>query len=180
MIVLEYAGAAVFALAGLVAVALTPVGVPGAWMLIGIAGSVDVAAMLFGGPERVMPFGWTPMLVAVAAAAVGEVLEFVASAMGAKAGGASRSGMVGSLVGGFVGVIAGTVLIPLPLLGSLLGALLGVVGGAVVGEMAFHGRQAGEAVRPAAGAALGRLLGAVAKLPCSMVAWGVLVWDAFS
>lgn len=180
MIVLEYAGAAVFALVGLAAVALTPVGVPGAWMLIGIAASVDVASMLFGGADRVLPFGWTPMLVAVAAAVVGEVLEFVASAMGAKAGGASRSGMVGSLVGGFVGVIAGTILIPVPLAGSMAGALLGVVGGAVVGEMAFHGRQAGQAVRPAAGAALGRLLGSVAKLPCSMVAWGVLVYDAFT
>lgn len=176
---LEYAGAAVFALVGLIAVVLTPVGVPGAWMMVGVAGTVDVTAMLFGGAKP-LPFGVTSIVVALAAATAGEVLEFVAAAMGAKAGGASRSGMVGSLVGGFVGVIAGTLLVPVPVVGSVVGALVGVVTGALVGEMAFHGRRAGDAVRPAAGAALGRLLGSVAKLPCSMVAWIALVYDAFT
>ena len=176
---LEYAGAAAFALVGLLAVVLTPVGVPGAWMLVGVAGTVDVTAMLFGG-GKTLPFGVTAIAVALSAAVLGEVLEFVASAMGAKAGGASRSGMVGSMVGGFAGVIAGTLLVPVPIVGSIVGALAGVVGGALLGEIAFHGRRASDAVRPAAGAAVGRLLGSVAKLPCSMVAWIALVYDAFT
>jgi uncharacterized protein YqgC (DUF456 family) len=179
VIALEYAGAAVFALVGLVAVVLTPVGVPGAWMMLGIAGTVDVTAMLFGA-GRPLPFGAWALAVAVTAAALGEALEFVAGAMGAKAGGASRSGVVGSMVGGFAGVIAGTLLVPMPVLGSVVGALVGVVAGAVIGETLFHGRSVGASVRPAAGAALGRLLGSVAKLPCSMVAWVVLVYDAFT
>lgn len=179
MSLLQYAGAGVFALVGLIAVVLTPVGVPGAWMLIGLAGTVDVTAMLFGRGDA-LPFGVQSIAIAVAAAALGEVLEFVASALGAKAGGASRAGMVGSMVGGFVGVVAGTLLVPVPVLGSIVGALAGVAIGAAVGEIAFHGRTARDSVRPAAGAAVGRVIGSLAKLPCSLVVWAALVYDAFA
>ena len=178
MMAVQMLGAALFALLGLLAVALTPIGVPGPWMLIGVAGTVDVTAMVF---ERgSLPFGVQSLAVAVSAAVVGEVLEFIAGAMGARAGGASRAGMAGSLVGGFVGVVLGTILIPVPLAGSIVGALAGVVAGAVVGEMAFHGRAIGDTVRPAAGAAMGRVLGSLAKLPCAFIAWAALAYDAFT
>lgn len=178
MMVMQMVGAALFALIGLLAVALTPVGVPGAWMLIGVAGTVDVTAMMF---ERgSLPFGVQSLAVAVSAAVAGELLEFVAGALGARAGGASRAGMVGSLIGGFVGVVLGTFLIPVPLVGSIVGALAGVVIGAVVGEMVFRGRTLGDTVRPAAGAAIGRVVGSLAKLPCAFIAWAALVYDAFT
>lgn len=179
MNLLQYAGAGIFALIGLIAVVLTPVGVPGAWMLIGLAGTVDVTSMLFGRDDT-LPFGVQGLAVAVAAAALGEVLEFVAGALGAKAGGASRAGMVGSMIGGFVGVIAGTLMVPVPVVGSVVGALAGVAVGAAVGEIAFHGRTARDAVRPAAGAAVGRVIGSLAKIPCSLVVWAALVYDAFT
>ena len=88
--------------------------------------------------------------------------------------------MVGSLIGGFVGVVLGTFMIPVPLIGSIIGALAGVVLGAVVGEMAVHGRSIGDTVRPAAGAAIGRVLGSLAKLPCAFIAWAALSYDAFT
>ena len=179
MIWLHYAGAAGFALSGLLAVLLTPAGVPGAWMIIGIAGSVDVTAMIFGSADP-LPFGLRALAIAIAAAAGGEVLEFVAGALGAKAGGASRAGMVGSMVGGVVGVIVGTIVIPVPILGSIVGALVGVAVGALVGEMALQGRSASESLRPALGAAVGRVIGSLAKLPCALVTWIVLVYDAFT
>lgn len=179
MTLLQYVGAAIFALVGLVSVVLTPVGVPGTWMLIGVAGTVDVTSMLFGRGDA-LPFGVQSLAIAVAAAVVGEALEFVAGALGAKAGGASRAGMVGSMVGGFAGVIAGTLLVPVPIVGSIVGALAGVALGAVVGETVFHGRTARDAVRPAAGAAIGRVIGSLSKLPCSLVAWAALVYDAFA
>jgi hypothetical protein len=179
MIWLHYAGAVAFALSGLVSVLLTPLGVPGAWMILGIAGTVDVTAMLFASQDP-LPFGLRALAIALAAATLGEILEFVAGALGAKAGGASRAGMAGSLVGGVVGVIAGTLLIPVPVIGSIVGALAGVALGAAVGEIVFHGRTAHAAVRPALGAAVGRVIGSLAKLPCALVAWMVLVYDAFT
>ena len=61
-----------------------------------------------------------------------------------------------------------------------VGALAGVALGALVGEIALHGRSARDAVRPALGAAVGRVIGSLAKLPCALVAWIVLVYDAFT
>lgn len=178
MIWVQYAAATAFAVLGLLVALLTPIGVPGAWMLIGVAGTVDVTVMLAGGST--MPFGLTSLAVAAAAAAVGEALEFVAASLGAKAGGASRAGMAGSMVGGLVGVLAGTLLIPVPVAGTVLGALTGVAGGAVIGETVFHGRAASDAMRPATGAVIGRVLGSLAKLPCALVSWMALVHDAFT
>jgi len=177
MIWLHYAGATLFALIGLLAVVLTPIGIPGAWMLVGVAGSIDVAALLFGKSD--LPFSAASLAVALGAAVAGEVLEFLASAMGARAGGASRAGMTGSIIGGFAGVIAGTVMIPIPIMGSVIGALAGVVFGAIAGEMFFHNRTISASIKPAAGAAMGRLLGSLAKLPCALIAWVALVYEAF-
>lgn len=178
MIWLQYAGASAFALLGLLVAMLTPLGVPGAWMLIGVAGTVDVTVMLSGGQD--LPFGKLSLGVAVVAAVVGELLEFVASSLGARAGGASRAGMVGSMLGGLVGVVAGTMLLPVPVVGTIVGAVVGVAAGAVIGETAVHGRTASDAVKPATGAVIGRLLGSLVKFPCALVAWGMLVWDAFT
>jgi uncharacterized protein YqgC (DUF456 family) len=62
----------------------------------------------------------------------------------------------------------------------VVGALLGVAAGAVIGETALHGRTAGEAMRPATGAVIGRVLGSLAKLPCALIVWMALVVDAFT
>jgi iron complex transport system permease protein len=62
----------------------------------------------------------------------------------------------------------------------LAGVIVGVVLGAVAGEMLFHGRAIGDTMRPAAGAAIGRVLGSLAKLPCAFIAWAALSYDAFT
>lgn len=174
---LEYAGAASFALIGFFGVLVTPLGIPAAWVMIGIAAIADGASMMWGdGP---LPFGLPTLFIAAAAALLGELLEFLAGASGAKAGGASRSGVIGSMVGGLVGVIAGTVFVPAPLIGSIGGALFGVAAGAMAGEMIFRSRTIRDAVRPAIGAAVGRVLGSLVKLPCALITWIVLVRDAF-
>jgi uncharacterized protein YqgC (DUF456 family) len=112
-------------------------------------------------------------------AGIGELLEFMLSAFGAKRFGASRSGMFGSIIGGFVGALCGTVLLPLPIFGTLVGALLGTATGAVIGEMR-HGRKFGETTRPALGAVLGRLLGTLAKFPCAIIVLAILAAAAFA
>ena len=103
----------------------------------------------------------------------------VAGALGAKAGGASRKGAVGSMIGSIVGLIIGTVLIPIPLAGSAIGAIAGAIVGAIAGEK-MHGREMKNSLKPAAGAAIGRILGALSKAPFALVAWSVLMWDAFT
>ncbi len=104
-------------------VALAAAGLPGIW-LMGLA----ALSMRLWRPELAE---WWVIGATLGIALVGEVLEFVAGAAGArKAGGSKRSAM-GALVGGVVGALAGTVLIPIPLVGTILGSALGSAAGAV-------------------------------------------------
>ena len=96
---------------------------------------------------------------------------FVAGAAGAKAGGASRRGTLGAIIGGFVGGIVGTFLIPIPLLGTLTGAALGAAGGALVGELTKDGAKFQDTLRPATGAAAGRIAGTVIKIGFAVAIW---------
>ena len=57
-------------------------------------------------------------------AGIGELLEAGAGAAGTKMGGGSSRGMLGAIVGGLVGAIVCTPLIPIPVLGTLIGALI--------------------------------------------------------
>ena len=112
-------------------------------------------------------------------AGIGEVLEFALSAAGAKRFGASRAGMIGSIVGGMIGVLAGTVFIPIPILGTLLGALAGTAAGAAIGELHHGTKPISELAKPVSGAVLGRILGTLAKVPAAFIVFLVLAVAAW-
>lgn len=178
MILAQYICAGCFAVLGMACVVVTPLGLPGTWIMIGVAGATDAVVMWLW-PALHMPFGVSALVIAVLAGTAGEIVEFLAGALGAKAGGASRKGAVGSMIGSIVGLIIGTVLIPIPLAGSAIGAIAGAIVGAIAGEK-MHGREMKNSLKPAAGAAIGRILGALSKAPFALVAWSVLMWDAFT
>ena len=142
---------------------VTAVGLPGTWLIIGLAALIDLVELSWrDGGEPI--FGIWAFVIAIVIASIAEVVEFVAGAAGAKAGGATRRGTFGALVGGFAGGIVGTFLIPIPLIGTLIGAALGAAGGALVGELSRGGVKLRETVRPATGVAAGRIAGTVLKL----------------
>ena len=118
------------------------------------------------------------LAVAVVLAALGELLEFIASALCAKKAGASRLGILGALGGSLVGAVAGTFLLPIPVVGTLVGAVAGSFAGAVLCEVAA-GRSIEHTVKPATGAAIGRVLGTLGKLPFSVAVWAILSVAAF-
>ncbi|HMN95547.1 MAG TPA: DUF456 domain-containing protein [Phycisphaerales bacterium] len=171
--------ATLFALVGALCVLLVAIGLPGTWIMIAIAVVIELIDGLWldegGGPT----FAPWVLVTAVAVALLGEVLEFAASALGAKHGGAGRRGMIGSIVGALVGGIVGTFAIPIPIVGSVLGASLGAGFGAMFGELSAQGGSFRGSLRPAQGAAIGRLLGTIAKLPCAALVWVILVVAAF-
>ena len=78
-------------------------------------------------------------------------------------------------------VLAGTVLLPIPVLGSLLGALLGTFGGAMAGEMSDPTRQitSEEAKKAATAATIGRVLGTAGKAGIAGAVWLALTIAAF-
>ncbi len=172
-----YSTASLFALLAGVCGCSIIIGLPGIWFMIVLAIAQEMSATWW----LEQPGGWiawTTIGVAVLIAIGAEAVEFIAGAAGAKAGGASKWGMIGALVGGIAGTIGGTILIPIPVIGTICGAMLGAALCAILGEIAGGGRSLKSSLAPAAGAASGRLIGTIAKLPLALAAWVVLVFGA--
>lgn len=173
----------IFALLGLVCLGLIVVGLPGTWILLGIAAIFEMTDHLWLDPsvEPVL-FGWWVLIGCVVLGLIGEALEFATGAVGTKMGGGNNRGMIGSFIGGLVGGIIGTPL--LPIIGTLIGALIGTFLGALVGEITGpEAKQTKEALPAAIAATIGRVLGTVAKLGFAIVIWvgltGVMIYRLF-
>lgn len=166
-----------FAIFALLCVGLVVVGLPGAWIMIAGAIAIDLLDSLW--LPAGAPLTFHPLTIAAAAlvAGIGELLEFLLSAAGAKRFGASGRGMIGSVVGGVLGALGGTVI--LPIAGTIMGALIGTATGAILGELSHGNRTLRDTARPAAGAVVGRLLGTLAKLPCTALVAVILAVAVF-
>jgi hypothetical protein len=153
-------------------------GLPGTWILIGTATLVDLIDRLW--LPSGAPLTFHPLTLAACAllAGVGELLEFLLSAAGAKKFGASARGMWGSVIGGMLGAIGGTFVIPI--VGTIIGAAVGTAAGAVIGELSTRDKTLAETAKPALGAVIGRVLGTLAKLPLGLVVWVTLAIAAFA
>ncbi len=163
--------AVLFTLTGMVCLGLVVAGIPGGWILVGVAAVMELTDAAWLGPEATS-FGWGWIVSAVVVLGIGEAIEFASGLAGAKAGGASRKGMVGAVAGGFLGAILGTFLLPVPVLGTLVGAFGGTFLGALAGEMSgAEGRTARESMKPALAATAARALGLAAKIGLTVFVW---------
>jgi uncharacterized protein YqgC (DUF456 family) len=122
-------------------------------------------------------FSWTTLCVAAGPAVLGEVLEMVLGAAGARQAGGSKRAAALAIIGSFVGGIIGTAL-PVPLVGTLIGACLGAFGGSLLGDV-WAGRPLFQSVKAGQGAAVGRFWGTVAKLAVGAVMVVILAVAAF-
>jgi uncharacterized protein YqgC (DUF456 family) len=155
----------VFLLVATVIVAwlLTLLGMPGNWLIV-LAVAVYVLLM----PEDLrVSVSWGVVVVLIVFAALGELLEFLAGALGVAKAGGSRRGAVLALLGSIAGAVVGLFVgLPIPVIGSMVAAVLfagaGAFVGAVLGEQ-WKGRQLGESCRVGHAAFWGRVLGTVAK-----------------
>lgn len=159
-------------LTALVCVALTVIGLPGTWILLGGAVALEIWR-----PET---FGTWTFVIAIGLAIVAEVVEFAAGSVGASSQGASKRAGLGALVGGAVGAIAGTVLIPIPVVGTIVGSALGAGLCASGVEMALRQKTTGHIARVGAGAFVGRLLATVFKGAIALVMAVQLAIAAFA
>lgn len=110
--------------------------------------------------------GWTLGLLAVLCA-LGIIVDFVASAMGAKRVGASPKAVTGAMIGTFAGLFFG---IP--------GLLLGPFVGAVLGELSAQ-KNLDQAARVGVATWVGLLLGSIAKLALSLAMIGIFAFAWF-
>ena len=107
--------------------------------------------------------GWITLTVLGLLTLIGFIVDFAASAMGAKRVGASARAVWGAVIGTVVGLFFG---IP--------GLILGPFIGAVIGELSVR-RNLAAAGRAGVGAALGLALGTAAKLAIAFAMIGVIV-----
>jgi len=129
-------------------------GLPGTWSILGIA---IVWAILMPAPS----FSWAFLLFLICLAAVGEVVEFIATYFGARKYGGSGKGSVSGMIGA---VIGGILCAPFFFgFGALFGALVGGFAGCFLVEK-FSGADNSAASNAAFGATLGRFGGFVVKL----------------
>ncbi len=152
--------------------ALVLVGLPGTWLMV--ACTILVAWWHW---DAGMFHLWT-LVAIVFLAALGELLEFVAGAAGAKRFGGTKWGAAGALVGSMVGGIIGTFAIPIPVIGSLLGACLGAAAGAILLELQ-SGQSFQVSFNSGTGAGIGRFVGTVLKFGDGVVIWLVVAVAAF-
>jgi uncharacterized protein YqgC (DUF456 family) len=133
----------------------TIIGLPGNWILV-------VAALVTG-----LATGFAKLTVVLA-----EVIESLLGVVIIAKRGGSKLGMLGSIVGGFAGVLLGAGLVP-PVGGVILG-FIGAFLGAVFGEL-LHNPDMEIAFRVGFWSFIGRMTAVAAKLSCGCVIFWILV-----
>jgi uncharacterized protein YqgC (DUF456 family) len=159
----------VVVLISLAGVLLTVMTLPGAWIALAAA-----VGCQFWQPGM---FSWWTIGAAAGLAALGEILEVIASAMGASKAGASKKGAMGAVVGSIVGAIAGSFVVPI--LGTIVGAVVGAGLGALVMERGVEGKTWSASAKAGSGAAVGRFAATVMKTVIASAVGGTLIVAAF-
>lgn len=138
-----------------VALFLTPLGIPGLWIMVGVlaigavAGDVGVLIIV------------TCLLLALAA----EILElFIVQKLNVRYGG-SRLAFWGAIFGGVIGVILG---MPIPIVGSIIAGFLGSFAGAMAATL-YETKRFDSAARVGWGVLLGRMWAAATKVAAGIV-----------
>lgn len=175
-----YLVATVFLLFGGLCLIGVALGLPGTWILIALAAVIEWVDRYYLPVEDQQTFGWWTILLCIGLASIGELLEFLAGAIGAKKAGSSKRGTAGALLGGLIGAFAG-IWIPIPIIGSLIGSFLGTFVGAIIGELSQLEAAASkrQTLKPAIGATIGKILGTLAKIPIAITVWIFLAFLAF-
>jgi uncharacterized protein len=164
-------------LLGMISWAANVLGLPGNWVIVATA----AGCWYWVDEEKSLHVGLIAVVILLAIAALGELLEFIAGALGASRVGGTWRGtalaVAGSIGGAIVGLVVGN-LIPIPILGPVIASLLlggvGAFGGAVVGER-WAGKQWEESIQVGNAAFWGRLLGTLGKVVCGTVLYFVFL-----
>lgn len=134
-------------------------GLPGLWLMA-------ASALAYAWWTGLQYLGYPGLITIFALALLGEVLEFLAGAGGAKSAGGSKRSMVFGTVGGIVGGIV--LSIPLWIVGTILGVCIGAFAGAALAQMTVE-QDMEHSARVGLGAAKGTFIGILYKLTVGCV-----------
>jgi hypothetical protein len=153
----------------LIGLALTPLGLPGNWLIL-------ACAMGYGFITGWDKFGWEYIALLAGAAFAGEILEFLSASAGARRYGSSRGGEVAALIGSLGGAVIGAGV------GFLVGALLGAFAGAFLAVFVYEYARLNDsrqAVRAGMGALVGKTVAVIMKEVIGVAMVGSLVYFFF-
>jgi uncharacterized protein YqgC (DUF456 family) len=137
---------------------LVPLGLPGLWVMV----LAIIGYAVLTGPQVIST---TTIVVVLALALIGELIEAWAGYGLARRYGSSRRAAWGALVGGIVGAIVG---VPVPLVGSVIGGFAGAFAGATLVQY-LEAREARAAIGAGWAAVMGRAVAAAAKIGLGVV-----------
>jgi uncharacterized protein len=138
-----------------IALILTPLGIPGLWIMVGV-----LAIGAIGGTV-----GAFVIIVCLALALGAEILEYlIVDRLNVRYGG-SRLAFWGAIFGGIAGVIIG---MPIPLIGSIIAGFLGTFAGAMAATL-YETKRFDSAARVGWGVLLGRVWAAATKVAAGII-----------
>ena len=158
LLVLLYAGLGLTLLS-------TMIGLPGNWILV-------VAALIVGLVTGFAKLTVSHFVVCVGFALLAEVIESLLGVVIVAKRGGSKLGMIGSIAGGFAGVLLGGGLFP-PF-GSVILGFAGAFLGAVFGEI-LHNPDMKVALHVGFWSFIGRMAAMAAKLSCGCVIYWIIL-----
>jgi uncharacterized protein YqgC (DUF456 family) len=167
--VIEYAWALLLVVTLAAGWMLTLFAMPGNWLMVAAAA---LYAWLMP-PESRTDLHWWAVIALLVLAIIGEILEFIAAALGARRGGGSKRGAVLAVLLSIPGAMIGAAIgVPVPVVGSIIGVVLfaglGALAGAMLGEH-WKGRTFDESWQIGQGAFWGRILGSLAKVTIASI-----------
>ncbi len=161
---LDFLLASLISLLAVVGWAVGILGLPGNWIMVALA----VGCWGLAAPSSIVAITYVPLVSLVILAAVGEVFEFLAGALGVKKlGGSNRStwfALLGSIGGALAGFVLGS---GVPVVGNVIASVLGSAAGALVGTVygeRTEGKEWEHSLQVGSAAFIGRILGTLGKL----------------
>jgi uncharacterized protein YqgC (DUF456 family) len=145
-----------------------------ALMLIGLIGSVLpfipgsplilLGAFIYAWYTDFLVVTWGTLVILLLLTVLSQILDYLASILGAKKFGASRWGMSGAFLGGIIGLFSG----------GILGILIGPFIGALLLEL-FHGQDLPASLKIGLGTLVGFLGGAIGKIIIALTMIGIFL-----
>jgi uncharacterized protein YqgC (DUF456 family) len=152
--ILQIVSNTLFFLGLVTGIIVIPFGLPGTFVIAGLA-------LVHGLLTAFVPLTVAFIVILFGLAILGEVIEFSLGAVAAKKFGGSKYAMWGAIIGGILGALFATGM--MPIVGTLIGAFLGAFAGAFLLEY-FHIHDFDSALKAGFGAFLGAVSGKLMKI----------------
>jgi uncharacterized protein YqgC (DUF456 family) len=158
----------IFMLFSLVGIILTIAGIGGTFL-------IAIGAGIYNLLTWSMAISLNALIWVTGLAIIGELLEWIITMIGMKAGGTSKNALIGTIAGAVAG---GMLLSAIPIIGTIIGIVLGAIIGAYLSEL-MHTQNPAKAWKAAKTALLGRALVSLSKFLLAIIQLAIIFKEIF-